>query len=293
MSGIPYLTRNWNVTTGCTPVDASETGPCRNCWAKATAERFPTAHKVQEWTEHGEHFRDGTMFSQIVLHPDRLGQPLHWRKPAVVGVSFLGDLFHEAVPDTYIVQVLEIVRRCKRHQFLFLTKRPDRARRLLVDTSFGRLAKLGGAYPEDWPNLWMGTSVWDQPSADRYIPLLLETPAAHRWISIEPMLGPVDLTDMPYGVHRHYNALIPWYRRPRLDWVVVGCESGAKRRPCDFEWIANVEAQCHTAGVPVYRKQDSAVGGPVWRHPPVESDVPPSLWAILRTKERRPVAPAV
>jgi protein gp37 len=255
---IPYLTKTWNPIEGCTPVSAG----CDHCWAQAYLRRWkkPTTP---------------------TLHPERLEQPLHWKKPQVIGVSFLGDLFHDDVTLAFATEVMVMMgRACKLrgHRFLVLTKRPE---------AMAEYVQAVGVTPP--AGIWWGVSVEDQATADERIPLLLETPAAHRWVSLEPQVGPVDLGRFTCGAcghtfnenqntkaakvccpschhcDEHTAPNIPHWLGcsqsarsdgyPKLDWVVQGCESGPGRRPFDVAWARVVRDQCAAAGVPYYLKQ--------------------------------------
>lgn len=205
---------------------------------------------------------------------DRLTDPLRWRKPRRVFVNSMSDLFHESVPFEFIDRVFAVMALCPQHTFQVLTKRPDRmaeylrpdggvrlaaAIRDIVGRSRGdesvsqteeavrRYDNAGGVLP----NVWLGTSAENQATADERIPHLLRCPAAVRFLSCEPLLGPVDLSLFLWcmdGERRHG-------RLNRLHWVIVGGESGPKARPCDVEWIRSIVRQCKDAGVPCFVKQ--------------------------------------
>lgn len=217
-SRIPYLDDVWNVTTGCTPVSAG----CDNCWARSMLRRFGSC-------------------SEPMTHPDRLDAPLRWRKPRVVGVSFLGDLLHPQVSDNFIGHVLNVMDRARRHTFLVLTKRPRRLLDVLADR-----ADHGSTGLRDCPNVWIGVSVEDQETADERIAGLLAIPAAHHFLSVEPQIGPVSL-----------QRWIP-ERGCFLEWVVCGCESGPSHRPFKREWARLLRDQCAGARVPFFYKQEPA-----------------------------------
>jgi len=166
----------------------------------------------------------------VTLHPERLEAPLRWRKPRRVFVCSMGDLFHNQVPMEFLEAVFDIMRRCPQHIFQILTKRS--ASLSLLD------------YILHWaPNIWMGVSVENQNNISR-LSNLLGTLSFVKFISIEPMLGPVDLA--------------PWTKY--LDWVICGCESGPGRRPCRIEWIRDLRDQCVKAGVPFFLKQMDVAG---------------------------------
>jgi len=190
-----------------------------------------------------------------------LDQPLRWTRPRRIFVCAHGDLFHEQVPDAWIDQVFAVMAMAPQHTFQVLTKRPARMRDYLVrfdsDEAVERVADQAVAIAgspcaagiiEDatmiaLPHVWPGTSVEDQPTADERIPVLLDTPAAVRWISAEPLLGPVEIEE--------YLA--------DLDWVVAGGESGPAARPMDPDWARSLRDQCVRSQVPFFFKQ---WGGP-------------------------------
>lgn len=237
---------SWNPITGCTHCSRA----CYRCWAAGIAKRF--------WK--------GRKFSDIRFHPERLEQPLHWRKPRRVFVCDMGDLFHDNVPGSGIEQVLNVMVHVPQHTFYLLTKRIKRA------AEYRRWLPV---IDKTWPdNVWLGVTVWDQASADENIPFLLQTPAAHRFVSIEPMLGPVDLTrmilvssqrrlDALRGIDFTYigpdeNGRAMWddpvTEGPALDWVILGGETGPGARPMEPDWARRVRDDCAAAGVPFWLK---------------------------------------
>jgi protein gp37 len=200
-------------------------------------------------------------FSTIQFHPDRLDQPLHWKKPRRIFVCSMGDLFHEGVSDDQILSVwmamgefydakgkMQPYDKRPHHTYLVLTKRPERMRDFLKSR-----------YPEHFqrPNVWLGVTAENQEMADQRIPILLQTPAEKRFVSVEPMLGPVDLA--PYlNLHWRTTAGIemdaPQFE-PRLSWVICGGESGPSARPMALPWAQALRDQCISAGVPFFFKQ--------------------------------------
>lgn len=284
-TGIPYLDAMWPVVTGCSKVSES----CRNCWAcRLAATRL---HKNPRYaglafkrTFTG--FRDGVWrdadgsydwTGDVKLHPDLLDTPLRWRKPRKIGVCFTGDLFHENVPDEFIDKVMEIIAFRQRHTFLILTKRPGRMREYfcsprthvkiayVVTNGFNPYKEKpyitvynpnGITWP--LPNLWLGVTAENQEQADIRIPHLLQIPAAVRFVSIEPMLGPISFRwagwcPIPFnkatGVTNDRDGL------RMLDWIICGGESGPNARPMDPDWARLLRDQCQKAGVPFWFKQ--------------------------------------
>ena len=213
----------WNPITGCSPVSAG----CLNCYAARMAKRFGESHGYPA----DEPFR-------VTFHPDRLERPSRWKKPKTIFVCSMGDLFHEDVEAPWVYRVLEEACFCEHHTFIVLTKRPK------------RMATVMSHEPIVLPNLWLGVTAEDQAAADERVPLLLKTPAAVRWVSVEPMLEETDLAMLVDD----------------LDWVVIGCESGPRRRPCKPEWVEALVEQCQEAGVAVYVKQLD-LGGAVSKDP--------------------------
>lgn len=202
-------------------------------------------------------------FSQVQLLEDRLEVPLRKKKPTCYFVDSMADLFHEDVPDEYLERVWHVMTEAKRHTFLVLTKRPERARTFLAWDSGSHMPAA---------NIWLGTSVEDQRSADERIPHLLATPAAVRFLSCEPLLGEVRLTaDRGLGIYGHIGT--PCHvesegfhrlgegmptierRKPAIDWVIIGGESGARARPMDLAWARSLVDQCRAAGVAPFVKQ--------------------------------------
>ena len=251
-SSIEWTDATWNPVTGCTKVSPG----CDICYAETLAERFRGT--AGHYFEHG---------FDLQLRPGKLDQPLHWRRPRRVFVNSMSDLFHDAVPDEYIGSVFEVMAKASRHTFQVLTKRPGRMRSLLK-----RWATQGES--EDWagpgaavfrradkvwvgpilwplPNVWLGVSAEDQRWADIRIPVLLDTPAAVRFVSAEPLLGPIDLRSWVDGAGRR-----------GLDWVICGGESGRGARPMDLDWARLIRDQCQAAETAfLYKQQGSGDGG--------------------------------
>ena len=298
MTAIQWTDETWNPVTGCTKVSAG----CKNCYAEALAPRVfagqvePIVAPVDEDPRTGQVRVDvvdtrARRFTDVRCHPERLEKPLRWRKPRRVFVNSMSDLFHEDVPDEFILRVFNTMRACwtdtprRGHTFQILTKRPERmrdvCRRMRFDgAGAGRLWladhpddiggwPLMGATPgsEPLPNVWLGVSVEDQATADERIPILLDTPAAVRWISAEPVLGPIDLWGARYANPNggKTGAVTSW--DGGLDWVVCGGESGRKARPCDVAWIRSIVEQCRAAGVPCFVKQLGTKPGTIENSP--------------------------
>jgi protein gp37 len=251
----------------------------------------------------------------VQLRPDKLELPLHWRKPRRIFVNSMSDLFHDQVPDDYIAHVFAVMQSCAAHTFQLLTKRHARMRSLLNDSEFWSAVTDFGVdimrrrpsreqlWPDHGernkflPNVRLGVSTENQQWADIRIPALLATPAAVRWISAEPLLGPIDLDiprcqngcDVPFfdqttntwrcvdcandggsGELAYRWWLDPCPENGGINWVVVGGESGNGARPMHPDWVRSLRDQCHAAGVPFFFKQWGAwrsyIGG-AYREP--------------------------
>lgn len=244
---IQWTDATWNPVTGCTRVSPG----CDHCYALTLAERFRGTP--------GHYFEQGF---DVVLRPDKLEQPLHWKKPRLVFVNSMSDLFHEQIPDEYIARVWAVMAMSRRHTFQVLTKRHGRMRSLLnrpefwravrrsVTTDLNRIPEAVGLVRDPLPNVWLGVSVEDQKWANIRIPALLDTPAAIRFISAEPLLGPVDIF-----------ASSKIDRDPGLDWVIVGGESGRGARPMDPSWARTLRDECVQSGIAFHFKQWGTHGG--------------------------------
>jgi protein gp37 len=268
----------WNPSVGCTRVSDG----CTNCYAFALhdkrykanrdalqkalhLDRVPTeaivavargasdARVIFPWPRQYD-----LPFSRVQLLPERLDAPIRTRKPTCYFVDSMADLFHEDVPDDYIDRVFLTMAKARQHRFLVLTKRPERMRSYM-DHFLNDLCYEESGCPvvaSHVANVWLGTSVEDQASADERIPHLLGTPATVRFLSCEPLLGPVDLTSTHTG-DPHWSALRGSFMAdlPGVDWVIVGGESGPRARPMDLAWARSLREQCHSAGVAFFMKQ--------------------------------------
>ncbi len=220
-TGIEYLDYTWNPTHGC-----SKTSPgCDNCWAERMARRL--AAMGAGGYDHADPFK-------VTFHPERLDEPLKMKKPVRVGVSFMGDLFHPLVAVETIRLIFRTIFMAE-HTFFILTKRPERMAKVL-----GML--FDESTLEEADNVWFGVTAETQEQADQRIPVLLSIPVDNRWVSIEPMLGPIDF----------YQYLTC---EPCLNWVVCGCESGPGARPMHLEWAKSLQRQCRKAGTDFMFKQ--------------------------------------
>jgi protein gp37 len=206
---IEYTHSSWNPVTGCSRVSAG----CLHCYAERMAKRLQGMGVPK--------YRNGF---EVTLHPDVLEDPLHWKKPRLIFVNSMSDLFHEKIPIKYLRQIFEVMARADWHVFQVLTKRAE------------RLAEL--APKLDWPpNVWMGVTVESSKFTSR-IDLLRQTGAAIKWLSMEPLLTEV-----------------PGMNLSGIDWIVVGGESGPGARPMKKEWVVDIQRQCREQKVHFFFKQ--------------------------------------
>ncbi len=223
-SPIEWTDATWNPVTGCTKISPG----CKHCYAQTFAERFRGVA--------GHPFEQGF---DLRLWPERLRLPLSWKKPRRIFVNSMSDLFHERVPDEFVDEVFATMQQAWWHQFQVLTKRADRMARYLMSPRRA-LASLDRSHP----NVWLGVSVETQhyvPRAER----LAELSASVRFLSCEPLLGPLDLTRV--------------LGKDTINWVIVGGESGHRARPMEPAWVRGIREQCRDARVPFFFKQ---WGGP-------------------------------
>ena len=243
-SSIEWTDASWSPIVGCT----RKSEGCRNCWSERFLARFGSipGHKfegISRFTPEGPRWT-GT----VRLAEDALDEPLSWRKPRRIFVCSTSDLFHEKVETEWLDRIFDVMRRARQHTFQVLTKRPENMLEYMKSRyHFPTVA------PEikPLPNVWLGVSVEDQATADERIPLLLQTPAAVRWVSYEPALGPVNFAShLHRRINEHCNV---------LDWIVLGGESGPGARPFDIEWARAVVKQTRLTGTTVFVKQLGAL----------------------------------
>lgn len=267
---IQWSQRVWNPSTGCDKVspgcglarpgsDDEQTGLTGGCYALAMAKRLKGMGQ-EKYQKDGDPKTSGPGFG-LTIHPAMLDSPLRWRKPSQIFVNSMSDLFHDDVPDWFIARVFVTMARTPQHTYQLLTKRHARMRSLIGDALDGgwRLlealqeeADAEALYAALWPlpNLHLGVSAEDQRFADIRIPALLVAEAAVRWVSAEPLIGPLNLR--------------PYLAAGALSWVVVGGESGPGARPCDLGWVRRLVEDCHDFGVPVFVKQLGSVWARDW-----------------------------
>jgi protein gp37 len=278
-SKIEWTGASWPVTAGCDHVSAG----CDNCYAaQLTSGRLRHRPEYAGLAEHGKF--NGT----VRCLPERLDWPLHWRKPRRIFVCSMSDLFHESVPDEFIACVFVVMAVTPQHTYQLLTKRHGRMRSLLSSPEF-QVQYFTAAASRGWdlegtpwplPNVWLGVSAEDQKWTDIRVPALLDTPAAVRFISAEPLLGPIDLGVTDHRDHDRDVDGTGWghvcldcstddedvrwfiYDQPSgIDWVIAGGESGPRSRPCELEWLRSLHLQCALAGIPYFCKQLGSVLG--------------------------------
>ncbi|MEC4837497.1 phage Gp37/Gp68 family protein [Mycobacteroides chelonae] len=268
-TGIEWTDATWNPVTGCDKVSPG----CDHCYAMKMAKRLKAMGSAKYQTD-GDPRTSGPGFG-VARHPGTLAYPLTLKEPTRIFVNSMSDLFHDKVPDEYIAEVFAVMACAYQHTFQVLTKRHGRMKSLLSSADFVSMVdKESLAYDRSplghraikWPlrNVWLGVSAENQQWADIRIPALLDTPAAVRFVSGEPLLGPIELK-------QHW--LHPVMREPSpenhavgrrigkangvgfIDWVIVGGESGPGARPMHPDWARSLRDQCVAAGVPFLFKQ--------------------------------------
>jgi protein gp37 len=280
-TSIEWTDKTWNPVRGCSIVSPG----CVNCYAMKQAHRFSGPGGAYEGLT--KQTKAGPQWTgKVVWDESKLLEPLSWRKPCRVFVNSMSDLFHESVPDAFIDKVFAVMALAPRHAFQVLTKRVLRMRDyvLTLTGSVERMDDVGcdalglaesmesdeldvlaGQFGDEWPlsNVWLGVSCEDQQRADERIPLLLQTPAAVRFVSAEPLLGPIDFTkcgpifEKLDRLDKHEEAVDAgvYERRQPLNWVIVGGESGPGARPMDLAWARSIFQQSQAANVACFVKQ--------------------------------------
>lgn len=278
-TGIEWTDSTWNPIRGCSRVSEG----CRNCYAEGVAARFSHPAKqnyLTEWGDyeggraegpyHGLIAKTGQWNGQIKVIDHLMNWPLRKKKPMRIFVNSMSDLFHENVPDKVIDRIFAVMALAPHHTFQVLTKRPARMRAYFENP--GYRSEIIGIEAEDisgidrydenlhqrwllpFPNVWLGVSVEDQATANERIPLLLDTPAAVRWVSADPLLGPVVLNRYLF-VGAEGGIDFAYTPRQLLHWIVCGGESGRNARPMHPEWARSLRDQCEAAGVKFLFKQ--------------------------------------
>lgn len=276
MTNIEWTNETWNPLVGC----SLQSPGCTNCYAMNMAYR-QHAMGTPQYVGTARKTKSGAAWTgKVNFVESALLKPLSWKKPRQIFVNSMSDMFHPDVPFEWIDRIFAVMALSPQHTFQVLTKRSDRMRKYL------KLRNINGHHPamdtaalmastgswdtpalhliNDWPlpNVWLGVSVEDQKRADERIPDLLETPAAKRFLSCEPLLGPVDLTDVRYDGITSIDALRGKHGVTgkdgdcaAIDWVIVGGESGKGARPMHPDWARTIRDQCAAANVPFFFKQ--------------------------------------
>lgn len=208
-SSIEWTESTWNPVTGCTKVSPG----CKYCYAEKFSQRLKLMGT--------ENYKNGF---KLTTHKHMLKKPLSWKKPSIIFVNSMSDLFHEEVPDDFILKVFETMNEASWHQFQVLTKRPERVLELNKKLKWSN-------------NIWMGTSVENEDYKFR-IDILSKTSAKIKFLSLEPLLGPLGKLKLK-----------------NIDWAIVGGESGPKARPMDHDWVVEIQEQCEEQNVPFFFKQ--------------------------------------
>jgi len=252
-TGIEWAAYTWNPITGCSPISAG----CEHCYARRMAYRL-----------RGRCGYPGDDPFKPTFHPSRLDEPRKLKKPSLIFVCSMGDLFHCEVRYEWHLEIFQAMATAGHHHYLILTKRPMLARVFFQTCE--------DWHPAEWPNVWLGVSVENRKAADLRIPRLLKLPVAGRFVSIEPMLGAVNIR--PWLLPR-CQACGDWFLRgreshayydadgqpspcgpvtPGLNWVICGGETGPDARPMNPDWARDLRDQCHAAGVPFFFKRMGA-----------------------------------
>lgn len=277
MSKIEWTDKTWNPLAGCSKVSAG----CENCYAEIMARRLAAMGQKKYKGTTRKNINGKAHWTGIInLDEKALLIPLKIKKPTRFFVNSMSDLFHEGVPARFIDDVFAVMMLCPQHTFQILTKRPEnmvkyfateysKARIMTAldiigeenDDLFEICCKVASQIPMMLrivlKNVWLGVSVENQETAQKRIPLLLKTPAAIRFISCEPLLGPIDLTDINLN-SQLFNSLTgigDLYPDNKINWVIAGGESGPHARPLHPDWIRSIKNQCMAANVPLFFKQ--------------------------------------
>jgi protein gp37 len=277
-TSIEWTDYNWNFLRGCSRVSEG----CRNCYAEGIAARFSGPGMAYEGLAKMVN-HDARWTGEISFHEDILIQALRWKQPRRVFVNSMSDLFHDKVSDEILNKAFAVMALTPQHTYQILTKRPERMREYLSGSNLvggteGRRWRVDQAICEfdnfhsvngwapDWPlrNVWLGVSVEDQKTADERIPWLLQTPAAVRWISAEPLLGPIDIIQSfpALGCSNYFDKdeetgeiLADGAGLADINWIVVGGESGHGARPLHTSWLHSLIRQFRGADIPIFVKQ--------------------------------------
>jgi protein gp37 len=259
---IEWTNEVWNPTTGCNKVSRG----CKNCYAEKMHKRL----QGMKMPGYNRNFLEGAYPNGAALT-----RPFKWKKPRKVFVNSMSDLFHHNIPFEYVDHVFAVMALTPQHTYQILTKRPERMAEYFSEMPWERVFHIGEisqlAYINRWskknnnpnfplPNVWLGTSVENQAAADERIPHLLNCPAAVRFLSMEPLVWPVNLNNIVEKVDGGFQSSTCLAPHPVVDnatihWVIVGGESGSKATPIHPDWVRSLRNQCEHAGVPFFFKQ--------------------------------------
>lgn len=247
-TGISYVDETWNPVIGCEKCSPG----CLNCYAEQMAVRLSGIERkrVPFKPKYDRVVDEGKWVGNIICDEKALGIPHHWRNPRRILVSSMSDLFHPKVPFKFINRIFDTIWHCQRHTFLLLTKRIDGAADYFSDSMFNI----------PLPNVHLGATICIQPEADEILPIALQIPGFD-WVSAEPLLGGIDFKFFEGHDVRQKSVITGNPCIANLDTgmiikrVVVGCESGPKRRPCKLEWIRSIVEQGQAAGTGIHVKQ--------------------------------------
>lgn len=302
ITGIGWTDSTWNFSVGCTRVSAG----CDHCYAFAFHDRQHESWKAGRNPTAPKQYHKP--FSEVQVIPERLELPLKWRKPRRVFVNSMSDFFHKDIPDAVLIDALAVMALCSQHQFQILTKRPQRMKRFMSDpnlverisSAMADVVERHGTRQEKYnlarrqsawmplistwplPNVWLGVSVESEEVSWR-IGDLIKTPAAVRFLSLEPLIGSVDLDRWlwrtPSEADLDSSCDPDGLLRDALHWVIVGGESGSDYREMDLAWLRQIVYDCMEAGVPVFIKQDSGFRSGQ------QGRIPDRIWAIKQFPE--------
>ncbi len=249
-TSIEWTEATWNPVVGCSHISPG----CDHCYAEKAA----ASPRLQRFERYREVITGKKWNGKTVLHEETLQQPLHWRTPRMVFADSMTDLFHESIPFETVARVVDIIRRCPQHTFQILTKREQRMHNYFHH-------HMRDHFPPEMqvlPNLWLGVTVENNDQRHR-IEKLLQTPAAVRFISVEPMLGPADISkwyhEQACGCLDRFIKYCPNCKNTgavkEIDWVICGGESGPRARPMHPDNPRSLRDQCAAAGIPFFFKQ--------------------------------------
>ena len=256
---IEWCDMSWNPVTGCSKVSSG----CKYCYAESMSRRFWNEKVIVGMGENAGDNHPVTrrrLFTDVIFHPDKLEQPLLVKKPKKIFVNSMSDLFHEKVDFNHILEVFKIIHLCKWHTFIILTKRPERMldffewmQETIETQGLEMLADF--QIHHGFENVWLGTSIEDQKTAQDRVPALLKTPAKVHFVSCEPLLGMIDLCEIRMPDNRMLgNMLSNDFYNTKIDWVICGGESGMNARPMHPFWVTQIHKDCKCANVPFFFK---------------------------------------